>query len=82
MTKKNKIQTGKCLSNPINGKQLFEIMPVISPIKRKNVLQNEVHSAETESRMEFTPTKLTKTKPHCERAAKKESPYRDLANKN
>ena len=60
MSKRNKIQTGK----PINGKQLFEIMPVMSPIKRRNVLQNEVQSAEIESRMEHTPTKLNKTNSH------------------
>ena len=44
MSKRNKIQNGKCLLNPLNGKQLFEIMPVMSPIKRKNVLQNDVQS--------------------------------------
>jgi len=41
MTKKKGIQTGKCLVNQVKGKQLFEIMPVLSPIKRKCVLQNE-----------------------------------------
>lgn len=78
MTKKNKVHNGKCLSNQVKGKQLFEIMPVMSPVKRRNALQNEVQSAQVESKMEFTPTKLTKTNSHCEMAARKESPYRDL----
>ena len=81
MSKTNKIQTGKCLNNPIKGKHLFEIMPVMSPIKRKTTLQNEVQSAETELRMEHTPTKMNKSNSHCEMAARKESPYRDLAQK-
>lgn len=67
MTKKNKIHTGKCHT----GKQLFEIMPVLSPIKRKSVLQNEVQSASHETKMEFTPTKLTKTHSYCQMAARK-----------
>lgn len=45
MTKKKGIQTGKCLGNQVKGKQLFEIMPVLSPIKRKCVLQNEALSS-------------------------------------
>ena len=45
MTKKKEIQTGKCFTNQVKGKQLFEMMPVISPIKRKCVLQTEVQSA-------------------------------------
>ena len=81
MSKKNKIQTGKCMNNEVKRKHLFEMMPVMSPIKRKVALQNEVQSAEMESRMEHTPTKLNKSNSHCEMAARKESPYRDLVRK-
>lgn len=45
MTKKKGIQTGKCFTNQVRGKQLFEMMPVLSPIKRKFVLQTEALSA-------------------------------------
>ena len=79
MSKTNKIQTGKCMNNQLKKKQLFEMMPVMSPIKRKIALQNEVQSAEIDSKMEHTPTKMNKSNSHCEMAARKESPYRDLA---
>ena len=81
MSKRNKIQTGKCSNNELKRKHLFEMMPVMSPIKRKVALQNEVQSTDMKSRMEQTPTKLNKSSFHCEMAARKESPYRELAHK-
>lgn len=56
-------------------------MPVMSPIKKRSVLQTEVQSAENESRTESTPTRNTKAGSYCEMAARKESPYRELVQK-
>lgn len=71
MNKKNKIQNGKCHANKAKAKQLFEMMPEISPIKRKVALQTEMQSAENDSKMNFTPAKLSKCNSHCEMAARK-----------
>lgn len=65
MTKKNKISTGKCFANQLLGKQLFEMSPMVSPIKRKFALQTEGQSAENEYKMTSTPKKLTKSNSHC-----------------
>lgn len=78
MTKKNKIHNAKVHSG-VSRKQLFDTFPKISPIKRRHVLQTEVQNAENEMKMEFTPEKLSKSNSHCEMAARKESPYRELA---